>query len=196
MLVNVLVDWLTLLAGCNNDKWTSHQRFSWNTNVSVFLSSCAIQQGVTRVRSKSFLNCAQLSLIWFYSIYFYNVFVSRSTSTIMSWKMSKCRWTRIYYITSYLRATERDRRFPFNLRFYIYQEDCKKELKAGIFVLWGCLYPLNQANWYWSKRFGNVSFYPSCQANEASTFSICLTSLSGRLRFRTSCESRKDSPAW
>jgi len=98
----------------------------------------------------------------------------------------------LYDFVSVLQAIERDRRFPFNLRFCIYRENCKKELKAGIFVLWGCLYPLNQANWYWSRRFGNVSFYPSRQANEASTLPFAL---SGPFRFRTSRESRKDSPA-
>lgn len=79
-------------------------------------------------------------------------------------------------MTSYLFFRQREGAFLSIWDFCIYREDCKKELKAGIFVLWGCLYPSNQANWYWSRRFGNVSFYPFRQANEASTLPFASSS--------------------
>jgi len=75
----------------------------------------------------------------------------------------------LYDFVSVLWITEWHRRFRFNLRFRIYGEDYKKVLKAEIFVLWGSLCPLKQANWYRSRCFGNVSLYPSRQANEALT---------------------------
>lgn len=84
--------------------------------------------------------------------------------------MSKCCWKRIYCMTSYLFGQPSGIGGFLSIWDFVFTEKIvKKELKAGIFVLWGCLYSLNQANWYRSRRFGNVSFYPSRQANEAST---------------------------
>lgn len=69
-----------------------------------------------------------------------------------------------------------------NLRFHIYRENWShtnvKRIESENLHLLKLSVSVEPSNWYWSRRFRNVPFYPFRQANETSI--LPLTSLLGQ----------------